>query len=99
MPYVLKHAASSELFACMLVNRYELPYFGVKDWEDEAAALQDKETFLSAQGEEDPAAWDVVELEERKLKLANVRLKNDPSNRLFVEDGGAFRLEKWHPAP
>ena len=94
MPFVLKHAASSELFACMLVNRYELPYYGVKDWEDEAAARSDKEPFLAAREADDPAAWDVVELEEMKLKMANVKLKNDPANRLYMDDSGAFRLAR-----
>ncbi|TMV48464.1 hypothetical protein FE783_18285 [Paenibacillus mesophilus] len=92
MPFVLKHRASSELFACGLVNRYELPYYGVKDWDDEAAALGERESFLAAREVGDPADWDVVELEEMKLKMANVKLRNDPANRLFLDDGGAFRV-------
>ncbi|MEF3305491.1 hypothetical protein [Paenibacillus sp. GYB003] len=94
MPYVLKHIVSSELFACTLLNRYDLPYYGVKEWDDEATALGDKNPFLAARSVEDPRAWDVVELEEMKLKMANVKLKNDPSNRLFLGEDGAFRLEK-----
>lgn len=94
MPYVLKHTASSELFACKLVNRYDLIYYGVKEWEDEATARSDKNPFMAARGVEDPASWEVVELEEMKLKLANVKLKNDASNRLFLGEDGTFRLEK-----
>lgn len=94
MPFALKHAASSELFACMLVNRYELPYYGVKDWDDGQAAEDAKVSFLAAQGVEQTAEWDVVELEEMKLKMANVKLKNDPSNRIFIDGNGALRLEK-----
>lgn len=94
MPYVLKHGASSELFACGLVNRYELPYYGVKDWDEETDAQDERESFLAARGVDDPEVWNVVELEEMKLKMANVKLKNDPANRLFLEDSGAFRIEK-----
>jgi hypothetical protein len=94
MPFVLKHAASSELLACRLVNRYELPYFGVKDWEDEADAHEGKDAFLAERGVERTADWEVVELDEMKLKMANVKLKNDAANRIFLEAGGALRLEK-----
>lgn len=94
MPYVLKHEASSELFACGLVNRYELPYYGVKDWDDETAALGEREAFLSAREVADPEHWAVFELEERKLKMANVKLRNDPVNRVFLDDDGALRIEK-----
>lgn len=82
------------MFACGLVNRYELPYYGVKDWDDEAAAREERESFLAARGVGDPVAWDVVELEEMKLKMANVKLRNDPAIRLFLDEGGAFRVVK-----
>lgn len=94
MPYVLKHAGSSELFACRLVNRYELDYFGVKDWMEEAAAQEEKETFLAGRGVSDAPEWEVVELEEMKLKMCNVKLRNDPSNRVYISDDGVIRVEK-----
>lgn len=94
MPYVLKHERTSELFACKLINRYDLPYYGVKDWEDEATAESDRGPFLAARQAEDADAWRVVEIEEMKLKMANVKLKNDPSNRVFLDDDGSLRVEK-----
>ncbi|RKN84910.1 hypothetical protein [Paenibacillus ginsengarvi] len=94
MPYVLKHVSSSELFACKLINRYDLTYYGVKDWDDETTAQSDKTPFLAARGEENAEEWNVVELDEMKLKMANVKLRNDPSFRLFLNDDGTYRVER-----
>ncbi|MBD2860792.1 hypothetical protein [Paenibacillus oceani] len=94
MPYVLKHAGSSELFACRLVNRYELDYFGVKDWADESAAREEKDAFLAGRGVPDAPDWVIAELEEMKLKMCNVKLRNDPSNRVYVGGDGTIRVEK-----
>ncbi|GAA3401189.1 hypothetical protein ACFFNY_14610 [Paenibacillus hodogayensis] len=94
MPYVLKHAESAELFACTLVNRYDLPYFGVKDWEDEEAAVREKAGFLEARGVGESSSWEVVPVTEMQLKLANVKLKNDPGRRVFLDEDGTLRLEK-----
>lgn len=96
MPYVLRHARSGELFACELVNRYELPYYGVKDWADETEALAEKGALLAkrsaGEAEADGDDWQVTEVEERQLKLANVRLRNDPAFRVRLDAEGAIYL-------
>lgn len=96
MPYVLRHARSGELFACELVNRYELSYYGVKDWEDEKEALTEKDALLAkrfaGRAEADSEEWQVTEVEERQLKLANVRLRNDSSFRVRLDTEGALYL-------
>jgi hypothetical protein len=86
MPYVLKQRETSQIFTCMLVNNYQLEYYGVKYWAEEEAAREEAAAFLSAQGVADPSVWDVVRLDESAIKLGNVKLKNDPANRLYLDE-------------
>ncbi|PYI56291.1 hypothetical protein [Paenibacillus flagellatus] len=97
MPYVLKHKESAELYACKLLNSYELVYFGVKAWDDEGTAAGDRIPFLAARGTGDAESWTVAEIDEMKLKMANVKLKNDPSNRVLLDEDGTLRVEKRLP--
>jgi len=83
MPFVLHHASSGQMYTCMLVNNYRLPYYGVKFWESEAEAAEQASAFLTAQGIGDPASWQMLELEEQQMKICNVRLKNDPGLALY----------------
>ncbi|WP_156158139.1 hypothetical protein [Gordoniibacillus kamchatkensis] len=50
MPYVLKQRETAQIYTCMLVNHYQLEYYGVKFWQDEAAARGEAAAFLTAQG-------------------------------------------------
>ncbi|MEK3723391.1 hypothetical protein [Paenibacillus sp. FSL H8-0034] len=77
LPYVMKHAITSKLYTCMLVNGYRLPYYGTKYWDDEEAAKLDYHDFLNIQGVADPDSWQLLELTENQLKMCNVKLKND----------------------
>jgi hypothetical protein len=90
MPYVLKHRETSQIYTCMLVNHYELAYYGVKFWSDEAeaAAREEAAAWLAAKGVADADAWDVVRMDEATMKLGNVKLKNDPANELFLNAEG-----------
>ncbi|SFL81307.1 hypothetical protein SAMN03159341_11068 [Paenibacillus sp. 1_12] len=77
MPYVIKHAITSKLYTCMLVNGYRLPYYGTKFWDDEEAALHEYQDFLDKQNITEPSSWELLELTENQLKMCNVKLKND----------------------
>ena len=89
MPYALKNRKTSELFACTLLNVYDLPYHGVKLWPDREAAEADAPAFLAEKGADCPSDWEIVHLDEYQAKLCNVRLNNDPSRRVcLTEEGG-----------
>lgn len=83
MPYVLQHKETEQLYTSLLVNHYELAYYGVKFWLEAEEAEREAGPFLQAKEVADPAAWGVISLEERELKLCNVKLKNDPRLTLY----------------
>lgn len=86
MPYVLKHKQTSQIATDILINKYDLPYYGTKHWDtldDAEAAFAD---YVVNSGLGDAKLWEIVEIDESTMKLFNVRLKNDSSLRLFVDE-------------
>ncbi|MEI7024248.1 hypothetical protein [Paenibacillus sp. y28] len=83
MAFVLQHRESGQLYTCLLINTYQLPYYGTKFWPVQEEAEQEKQEFLAGQEAANAADWAVIELEEAKLKTANVKLRNDPSIRIY----------------
>ncbi len=94
MPFVLKHGLTSRIYTCRLVNHYNLEYYGTKYWESEEEARTGRESFLTERNEAEPDNWEIWEIDEKELKLFNVRLKNDPSNQLFLDDAGRPAVRK-----
>jgi hypothetical protein len=78
----------------MLINHYELEYYGTKFWADEQTALAEAAAFLQSRGVGEPAAWDVVEMDESVMKLCNVKLKNNPANVLYLDEQSKPAVEK-----
>lgn len=87
MPIVLKHHHTSQIYTCNLINGYRLEYYGTKFWDDMDKANEQVEEFLQMMGD-DPQDWELYEIEESKMKIFNVRLKNDPKNELYLDDAG-----------
>lgn len=86
MPFILLHAPSSRVFTCKLVNHYDLEYYGVAFWDDRESASQQFEHMLTTHGVSNPEGWTVKEIDESVMKLCNVKLKNDPANRLYLDE-------------
>lgn len=86
MPYVLKHKQTSQIATDILINKYDLPYYGTKYWDDADAANAAFADYLASTGLGGANQWDIVEIEENAMKLFNVKLKNDSSLRLFVDE-------------
>jgi hypothetical protein len=86
MPFVLKHKITSQIATDTLINLYDLPYFGTKYWEQLDAAELEYTAFLQSQGLNDFDLWDIHEIEESQMKIYNVKLKNDPGLRLFLNE-------------
>ena len=82
MPFVLQHQGTKQIYSCMLVNHYDLPYYGVMNWQDEAGVSQ----FLRSGEINHPEVWKPVEITQSMLKSCNVKLKNDPRLRLFWQN-------------
>jgi len=82
MPYVLRHKDTGEIAAAVLRNVYDLDYYGAAWWatEEEAAAAA-------------PLGWQPLEVKDAKLKVLNVKLNNDASRKLFLDDDGTLRVE------
>jgi hypothetical protein len=94
MPIVLQHQQSGQIYTCVLVNHYQLRYYGTKYWDDEDAAATQKAAFLAAEGDLDPDQWRLLTIEEAKMKIFNVRLKNDLENQLFLDGDGQLTISK-----
>lgn len=88
MLYVLRHTQSGEIAACIQKNNYDLDYYGAKHWDDESAAERERDDFLSMTGRDDLDLWQLLPVNEGRLKLFNVKLKNDPSRRLCLDPEG-----------
>lgn len=88
MPFVLQHSKTGRIFSCMLTNKYDLEYYGIKSWLSEEEARRYPE-FLTSQGVFDADLWQVVEVSENQLKLFQVKLNNNPANRLYLRQGTA----------
>jgi hypothetical protein len=88
VPFVLQHAASSQVFTTILVNHYQLAYYGVKFWESEEEAEGEYGAFLQEKGQESMNEWKIIEMDEAQMKLSNVKLKNDPRLKLYWSGEG-----------
>ncbi|UJF35422.1 hypothetical protein [Paenibacillus hexagrammi] len=94
MPFILQNMKNKQVYACMLVNHYELAYYGVKYWDTRDDALEQSQQFLQERGEALPIEWEVKEIEDRKMKLCNVKLKNDPTLDLFEMDYETYEARR-----
>jgi hypothetical protein len=92
--FVLKHAQTSQIFTCVQVNHYNLAYYGTKYWDYEDEAADQCAAFLQSQDVADPEQWQVAEYEENRIKIFNVKLKNDPETLLFVDELGRITTVK-----
>ncbi|MGG2200150.1 MULTISPECIES: hypothetical protein [Paenibacillus] len=90
MPIVLRQSNTGEIAACLQKNNYDLDYYGVKQWETEEEAETQKESFLHAIGRDDAPYWLVLSIDENRVKLCNVKLKNDPSRILLLSLEGVM---------
>lgn len=93
MPFALINKTTSEIFACTLLNIYDLPYHGVKLWGDREAAEAEADAFLTEIGVEAPAEWEIVSLDEHQAKLCNVKLNNNPKKRVYLADDGRIEVQ------
>ncbi|HZG76165.1 MAG TPA: hypothetical protein VEZ72_09945 [Paenibacillus sp.] len=85
MPYFLKHRDTGEIAAGVQRNVYDLDYYGAYWWADEAEAAQAAATRPE---------WVPTHAAEAKIKVFNVKLNNDASRKLFIDDNGTLRVEK-----
>lgn len=97
MPYVLKRKDDGKVLTGMLVNVYDLQYYGTVFWNEKEEAQEGFRRALMEAGEEDDSAWDVAEMAENTLKLCNVKLNNDPSRDLYWERDGRVRVIRRNP--
>jgi len=93
MPYVMKHTSTGTLLACVQRNGYKLAYYGIVIWEHAPPSLtQMSEALAEAEiRPDDPAGrvqdWEPLQLSEHEMKMANVKLRNDPRRVVSYRDG------------
>ncbi|WP_072327363.1 MULTISPECIES: hypothetical protein [unclassified Paenibacillus] len=90
MSYVLRHSVTGEIAACLQKNNYDLDYYGIRQWDSEQEAQEQKAMFLEQIGHDDEHRWLVLHLDESRVKLGNVKLKNDPARRLIMHPEGTL---------
>lgn len=80
MPFVLRNRDTGEIRSSMMTNVYDLPYYGANHWETREEAERERADM--------PAEWEVLEVAEERLKLFNVKLRNNPRLRLYLGPDG-----------
>lgn len=81
MAYILRHKESLEIYATTFKNNYDLPFYGVLFWEDEDLAVNEAADFIKD-------GWELISVPEAKHKVINVKLNNDPRNRVKLDHDG-----------
>ncbi len=94
MVWVLQNEKTQEVWTGSLENKYGLLFHGVKFWDEREDAEREAKEFLRQQGVADQDAWRLVEVDEDRLKLYNVRLNNDVKKKLFLQPGGKFEVRE-----
>ncbi|MBO8172368.1 MAG: hypothetical protein H0Z33_10795 [Bacillaceae bacterium] len=95
MPVVIRHITTRQLVTDRMKNVYGLMYYGVKHWDTMEEARQEwKEYLLHFIPEVPFEEWELCEISGETLKSGNVKLNNEPSRILFLEEDGRIRLEK-----
>ncbi|MBP3963349.1 hypothetical protein [Paenibacillus lignilyticus] len=95
MPIVLRHRMTGEIACGMLRNVYDFAYYGALWWEDNETAEQQAEQALIERGFIEPTSdWDLLEVKEERLKLFNVKLNNNPTRKIVLEQDGTITLLK-----
>lgn len=92
MPYILRHTETGQIATSILRNGYNLDYYGTKWWDDEEEAEQERKEYLAQLGVLDDHLWQVLKVDENKLKVFNVKLKNDPSRRVYMDKEGVLTV-------
>jgi hypothetical protein len=92
MPYVLRNRESGEIAAAVMKNAYDLDYFGVRWWMDRDEAEREKGQLTAHLRPTERELWDVIPAEEADIKRMNVRLKNDPANRVLLGADGRLTV-------
>jgi hypothetical protein len=98
MPYVMKHSATGTLLACIQRNGYQLAYYGMLLWEQAPSLAQMSEALAEAAfplGDEagHVKSWEPLMLTEHEIKMANVKLRNDPSRVVAYREGALIAYE------
>ncbi|WP_442604249.1 hypothetical protein [Paenibacillus sp. KN14-4R] len=93
MTFVLQHRDSEQIYTRILVNHYELAYYGVQNWSSEEEAQAHLLADPSLREQESKVLWEVLEVSEHQLKMFNVKLKNDPKYLLYWSQGTAIVKE------
>ncbi|WP_426454291.1 hypothetical protein ACP26L_17070 [Paenibacillus sp. S-38] len=93
MPYILRHKETGEIAASLQKNHYDLVYYGVKLWNSEKEALEEREPYLEAECFPEPDRWETLLVREERAKLMNVKLKNDPARRVYMDAGGVLTVQ------
>ncbi len=94
MMYVLRNKTTNEIATAMLINIYKFEYWGAKVWEERTEAEAEAAEFLSNNELLPTDVWDLVEVEEAKVKMMNVKLNNDPRRRVTMDDQGVLKVIK-----
>ena len=95
MPFVLRNSKTTEVLTTTLINIYAITYHGAKYWDMREDAEREYVELLAQKQIPHPEDWEVIEIEDHQLKVFNVKLKNNPKRKLFVDaDGNASATEQ-----
>lgn len=81
MSYIVRHRETMEVLTGVFKNSYDLPYYGVRFWDDEDEAKTAAAEWLAD-------GWEIIGIPEAKHKIINVKLNNDPTVRVTYDNDG-----------
>ncbi|GIP32175.1 hypothetical protein [Paenibacillus sp. J2TS4] len=88
MPYICWNSETKQVYTRLQLNKYNMEYYGVwyneMDEENGIPKIEQTELIRSF-GLQDADLWTLVEVDERTLKLFNVKLNNSPKVRLYYD--------------
>lgn len=92
MPYILRHRETGEVLASMQRNHYDLDYYGVKWWDRPEQAEAERIKLPDLAAADGGEAWEAVQAEEQRIKLMNVKLRNNPALLVRLTADGAIAV-------
>ncbi|BBH19939.1 hypothetical protein Back11_12840 [Paenibacillus baekrokdamisoli] len=96
MPTVIRNRRTGEIACGFLRNTYDIQYYGAFWWEDNETAVKNYVSALHSKTAdlEDHSSWELLDIQEERLKMFNVKLNNDTRRKLFLEKDGTLTVQK-----
>lgn len=96
LPTVIRNRDTGEIACGLLRNTYDIQYYGTIWWEEFESA--EKNYILALHNTtvelKEESNWELLDIQEERLRMFNVKLNNDTRRRLFLEKDGTLTIQR-----